>query len=75
MHTLIYIHTNTHTYIYIYIHHMKAYMQFLAARSLCTNFLSDKYSIPLAMSRHMLIKVVTVKPYKRHRMVVCYYVS
>ena len=31
------------------------YMQFLAARSLCTNLCSVRYSIPLAIWRHMSI--------------------
>ena len=31
------------------------YMQFLAARSRCTNLFSARYSIPFAMSRHILI--------------------
>ena len=30
-----------------------AHMQFLAARSRCTNFCSARYSIPLATCRHM----------------------
>ena len=33
------------------------HMQFLAARSLCTNFLELKYSIPCATSKHILIRM------------------
>ena len=31
------------------------YMQFLAAKSLCTKRLEERYSIPLAISRHIFI--------------------
>ena len=31
------------------------YMQFLAAKSLCTKCLEERYSIPLAISKHIFI--------------------
>ena len=40
-------------------------MQFLAARSLCKNLLLDKYSIPLAISTHILTRVFTDISYVR----------
>ena len=38
-------------------------MQFLAAKSLCTNLLAAKYSIPQATSRHIRSRVMRVIPY------------
>ena len=38
-------------------------MQFLAAKSLCTNLLLDKYSIPLATSAHIVTRFFVVQPY------------
>ena len=38
------------------------HMQFLAARSLWTNFLSAKYAIPSAMSKHILTSISRDKP-------------
>ena len=66
----IYIYTYTYIYMYIiYISKYKykyniqcilsfcffTYMQFLAAKSLCTKRLLERYSIPLATSRHIFI--------------------
>ena len=39
---------------------IEAYMQFLAARSLCTIFIFAKYSIPLAIWRHISISCLLV---------------
>ena len=43
---------------YVYIAtmlHLRTYMQFLAAKSLCTICLEERYSIPLAISSHIFI--------------------
>ena len=42
---------------YVYYVVKLAHMQFLAARSRCTNFCSARYSIPFAICRHMLISL------------------
>ena len=43
-------------------------MQFLAARSLWTNLLLERYSIPMATSRHIVTSIFTVTScvYKKH---------
>ena len=38
------------------------YMQFLAAKSLCTKRLEERYSIPLATSRHIFVSKLRVRP-------------
>lgn len=42
---------------------LSTHMQFLAARSLCTNLVLDRYSIPLAISTHIVLKVSKEMPY------------
>ena len=41
--------------VYTAMHTYTTYMQFLAAKSLCTKRLEERYFIPLATSRHIFI--------------------
>jgi len=41
-------------------------MQFLAARSLWTNFTELRYSIPRATSKHILVRMNKLVPYKKN---------
>ena len=46
-------------------------MQFLAARSRCTNFISAKYFIPLATSKHILVNIFIFNSYMNVKATVC----
>ena len=49
-------HVHVHIFYNVANRHVRTtYMQFLAARSRCTNLFSARYSIPFAISRHILI--------------------
>ena len=41
-------------------------MQFLAARSLWMNFTELRYSIPCATSKHILVRMNKLVPYKKN---------